>query len=95
MSKDQKVTSAEQQGLQRAIERALEKEAKANGTWVDPSLPKTTVQYVAQCKSGRKVYQVKSANLDLFKRAVRQLQAEYPKMPITLFEVTIKRKVLS
>lgn len=83
------VTTTEQTGLQRAIARAIEKEEKANGTWVDPSLPVTTVTYTARVAYTKK--SIVSTDPEAFKTAVRSLQAAFPKLRIYLFETTVTR----
>jgi hypothetical protein len=74
--------------LQGAIAKALELEAKVNGTWVDPSLPKPpTINYIAIFNIGGKLQRIASENFDAFKKGVEKIQTLFPNIPVDFFEV--------
>jgi len=81
-------TAAERHGLQQAIAKALEKEAKANGSFVDPSKPKYVVTYVGVYVIAGKHHKISNTNLEAFKLAVEKIKSAFPKLPVTLFEFT-------
>lgn len=82
-------TTGEQQGLQRAIAKALEKEARANGTYVDQNLPVTTVTYTARFGGTKKF--IRTTNVLAFIAAVEDIQAHFPTVKVYLFETTVTR----
>ena len=82
-------TLMEQQGLQRAIQLAIEKEDRALGRIVGNVNSITT--YVASCRIGRKYSELKSTNLNAFIATVKEMQEQFPHMKITIFEHVVKK----
>lgn len=77
-----------QQGLQRAIQAALEKEARLNGTWEDPNKPHepvTTYIFSAHIHINGGVKIIRHNDQEVFKAAVSGIKVQFPNVPITLF----------
>lgn len=77
-------TIVEQQGLQKAIAAAIEKEERAAGRLVGNQTTITT--YIAVMQIGGRFEQFKSQNLAAFIDMVKTMQARFPLKPISLFE---------
>lgn len=84
-------TIMEQQGLQRAIAAAIEKEDRARGLIVGNE--KTITTYVAVMRIAGRYQELKSTNLQAFVDAVKGLQNTFPLMPITIFEQEVKKPI--
>lgn len=84
-------TIVEQQGLQRAIAAAIEKEERAAGRIVGNELTITT--YVAVMRIAGKFHQIKSENLAAFVNTVKDFQAKFPLMKITILERTVTKPI--
>lgn len=74
-------TSEERTGLQRAIQKALEKEGVKQKK-------SQTITYVAKYRINGKLYTLRSTNAQAFKLAVQGLKKTNPKLPVTFFKVS-------
>jgi len=84
-------TIVEQQGLQRAIAAAIEKEDRALGRIVGNH--SEIITYVAVMNIGGKMQRMQSQNLAAFVETVKSMQAKFPKMPISIFERKEKKPI--
>lgn len=77
-----------QQGLQRAIAAALEKEARLNGTWKDPNAPheiQTSYMFIAHMNIAGTIKEIKHSDIDIFTQAVIGIKNNFPNLPMTFF----------
>lgn len=79
-------STSEQIGLQRAIAKALEREAKEKGTWIDPNLPVQVITYSALYTVYGKPMFIHSTDFETFKNQVEKLQQQFPKLKPKLFQ---------
>jgi hypothetical protein len=84
-------TITEQQGLQRAIALAIEKEDRALGRIVGNTTTITT--YVAVIMIAGKFQEFKSKNAQAFKDMVLAMQTKFPLKKITIFEQIEKKPI--
>jgi len=76
------IMSDDHKALQRAVAKALEKEAKANGTWVDPNAPVKT--YIALFGGPWNLPSIRSTNKAQFDAEVANVKKHYPNIQIRL-----------
>ena len=77
-----------QQGLQRAIAAALEKEAKLDGSWKDPNAPhelETKFTYIAHINICGQIKVISHTDIDVFNHAVIGIKINFPNVPMTFF----------
>lgn len=82
-------TLAEQQGLQRAIAAAIEKEDRARGLIVGNERQVTT--YVAIYNIRGKIAKIECTDLEAFTNAVKDVHSQFPNLKVTILERVEKR----